>query len=44
MAKNGVTHLPVDNEADSEANFSISYITEEVKQVLHRLSAFTDVV
>jgi len=44
MAKIGATHRPDDNEADSEASLSISYITEEVKQVLHRLPAFTDVV
>ena len=44
MAKIGATHWPVDNEADSEASLSISYITEEIKQVLCKLPAFSDVV
>ena len=44
MAKIVATHRPVDNETDSEASLSISYITEEIKQVLHKLLAFSDVV
>ena len=43
MAKIAVTHQPIDDEADSEASLSISYIIEEIKQVLHKLPAFSDV-
>ena len=44
MAKIGAIHRQYNNEAESEATLSISYITEEVKQVLQNLPEFSDVV
>ena len=42
MAKIGVTHKPCDDDADdSEAILSISYITDEVKEVLCVLPEFS---
>ena len=40
MAKIGATHKPCDDANDSEAILSISYITDEVKQVLCGLPEF----
>ena len=45
MAKIGATHKPCDDDADdSEAILSISYISDEVKQVLRVLPEFSSVV
>ena len=39
-AKIGATHRQHNDEAESEATLSISYITEEVKQVLQNFRIF----
>ena len=44
MAKIGAMHRQHSDEAESELTLSISYITEEVKQVLRNLPEFSDVV
>jgi len=44
MAKIEATHRQHNDEAESKATLSISYITKEVKQVLQNLPEFSDVV